>query len=420
MSQSGLLEDLFVLPAIVRRHQNAPLMPEREAFLLHLHQRGTGQSNLRNYAGLLNQIISELRLKRLRAITRVEIDAAAANWKDSEIRHGGRPAGPSSAPRFSWIARRFFRFHSKLVEPRSSKRAFEEELKQYEQFMVVDRRLSPVTIKARLLQTAAFLKWFARTRHRPLHIVSLSDVDRYLRVRTNDLNRVSISSCAAILRAFFRYAESRGWCRAGIAAGIKGPQIRTDFSGPLGPKWSEVLRLLRSTRARNRVERRARPILLLFSLYGLRRGEVRRLELSDFNWASRTFTVRRSKRGGIQQFPLRPELSEAVKAYVKSARPQSDCQNLFLSFHPPYGPMDPSSLTEIVRFRMKRLGISSAQMGPHALRRSCATELLRQGASLREIADFLGHRGCECVGIYAKFDREALSRVAVLDLCAAL
>ena len=65
MSQSGLLEDLFVLPAIVRRHQNAPLMPEREAFLLHLHQRGTGQSNLRNYAGLLNQIISATTAKEI-------------------------------------------------------------------------------------------------------------------------------------------------------------------------------------------------------------------------------------------------------------------------------------------------------------------------------------------------------------------
>jgi site-specific recombinase XerD len=69
---------------------------------------------------------------------------------------------------------------------------------------------------------------------------------------------------------------------------------------------------------------------------------------------------------------------------------------------------------------MTGLGIRSAQMGPHSLRRACATELLRQGASPREIADFLGHRDCQSVGIYAKFDMHSLCKVAALDLCGTL
>jgi len=59
-------------------------------------------------------------------------------------------------------------------------------------------------------------------------------------------------------------------------------------------------------------------------------------------------------------------------------------------------------------------------MGPHSLRHACATELLKQGASLREIADFLGHRDCQSVEIYAKFDMQSLLKVAALDLCGAL
>ena len=88
-----------------------------------------------------------------------------------------------------------------------------------------------------------------------------------------------------------------------------------------------------------------------------------RLLLSDFDWPTRTFTVRRSKRGGLQQFPICRELSEAILSYVKNARPQCSCPNLFVSFHPPYGPMHPCSLSEIVKLRMKHLGIRSRKMG---------------------------------------------------------
>ena len=170
----------------------------------------------------------------------------------------------------------------------------------------------------------------------------------------------------------------------------------------------------------NPVEIRARAILLLFSFYGLRRSEVQQLLLSDFDWQARTFTVHRSKRGGLQQFPIHRELADAILRYIKKARPQSSCRHLFVGFHPPYGPMHPESLSKIVKFRMKRLGIRSDQMGPHSLRRACAPELLKQGASLREIADFLGHRNCQSVDLYATFDRQALCKIAGLDLCRAL
>jgi hypothetical protein len=62
---------------------------------------------------------------------------------------------------------------------------------------------------------------------------------------------------------------------------------------------------------------------------------------------------------------------------------------------------------------MRRLGIESVNFGSHSLRHACATELLRKGTSLKDIASFLGHRNIESVSVYAKYDNRMLRAVAV-------
>jgi hypothetical protein len=54
------------------------------------------------------------------------------------------------------------------------------------------------------------------------------------------LTRVSIRTYAAYLRAFFQYAETRGWCRTGLAAAIMAPCIYAQEAIPSGPSWDDV------------------------------------------------------------------------------------------------------------------------------------------------------------------------------------
>ena len=70
----------------------------------------------------------------------------------------------------------------------------------------------------------------------------------------------------------------------------------------------------------------------------------------------------------------------------------------------------------MVQKRMRRLGIVSACHGPHALRHSCATHLLAEGISLKEIADHLGHVSLAATQIYAKVDMPALREVGNLPI----
>ena len=66
----------------------------------------------------------------------------------------------------------------------------------------------------------------------------------------------------------------------------------------------------------------------------------------------------------------------------------------------------------IVRHSLKRAGVDSPTYGAHQFRHRLATEMLRQGASLGEIGDVLGHRHPQTTKIYTKVDIEALRTLA--------
>ncbi|MBK6501507.1 MAG: tyrosine-type recombinase/integrase [Candidatus Microthrix sp.] len=52
-------------------------------------------------------------------------------------------------------------------------------------------------------------------------------------------------------------------------------------------------------------------------------------------------------------------------------------------------------------------------VGPHRLRHTAATELLRAGASLPEVAQVLRHHSISTTAIYAKVDHLALRELAL-------
>jgi integrase/recombinase XerD len=62
----------------------------------------------------------------------------------------------------------------------------------------------------------------------------------------------------------------------------------------------------------------------------------------------------------------------------------------------------------IRRAKVKR----PARGAAHLLRHSVASSMLRQGASLQEIAALLRHRSVETTQIYAKVDVKALQKIA--------
>ena len=67
----------------------------------------------------------------------------------------------------------------------------------------------------------------------------------------------------------------------------------------------------------------------------------------------------------------------------------------------------------MIRHSIERAGVDAPTFGAHQFRHSLATEMMRQGASLSEIGDVLGHRHPDTTRIYAKVDIESLRALAL-------
>ena len=63
--------------------------------------------------------------------------------------------------------------------------------------------------------------------------------------------------------------------------------------------------------------------------------------------------------------------------------------------------------------RAARAGLGDRIRGTHVLRHSVATQLINAGASIKQIADLLGHRSIDTTAIYAKVDLGSLAAVAL-------
>jgi integrase len=189
----------------------------------------------------------------------------------------------------------------------------------------------------------------------------------------------------------------------------------------MAPTVDEVDHLLATTATNNNPATiRDHAVLSLLIHYGLRRGEVERLTLDDIDWVAETLHVMRPKLRWPQCYPLSAPVGEAILRYLQDARPRCEHRAVFLTINAPFRPLSGSSISAMVRMRLRKQGVKLDRIGAHCLRHSCAGQLLDAGFTLKQIADHLGHRSINSTRIHTKIDVQGLRQVAELDLGALL
>lgn len=396
-----MFDQLFKFPVVVARYRTGPMLEERLAFLTHHANQSYSRNTLRREADRLLLVAQMLGLasQPRRALTVANVERKMANH-----------------PHLYLLAIRWLQFIGRLRQRPAPLTPCSRKITEFADYMEHEADLSPATIYDRCGRVKRFLDQL-HIKDGVLHKITPHRIDVAFQkmLISGCYSRGTIQACATVLRAFFRFAEVRGWCHKGLAASIRNPRVFSQTSLPLGPSWDDVRRLLAMTKGNKPSNIRARPILMLFAIYGLRRGEVSRLRLEDVDWEHEVFRVISSKSGRVRIYPLTRLVGDAILRYLQQVRPRSSHRELFLSLRAPFRPLR-ASLTDVVRDRLRSLHVPLPHYGPHSLRHACASRLLAAGLSLKEIGDQLGHMDPESTRIYAKVDLNGLREVADFDL----
>ena len=156
---------------------------------------------------------------------------------------------------------------------------------------------------------------------------------------------------------------------------------------------------------------RDRAILLLASRLGLRAGDIAALTFADIDWEEACLRVSGKSRCE-DWLPIPQDVGEAILAYLEHERPSIAEQHVFVKAVAPHGAIASYLVSSVVRRAMDRAGIEDApSRGAHVLRHSAATAMLREGATLHQIASVLRHQSIETTYHYAKVDFDLLRMV---------
>ncbi len=282
----------------------------------------------------------------------------------------------------------------------------------FAKYLTRERRLSKATLVYYLPIVRRLLEERFGTRHILLEEIAPADISRFVLRHARTLSRGRAKLMVTALRSFFRFLRLRGDISVDLAAAV--PTVANWRLATL-PKWippEQVDQLIRSSDQSTISGQRNYAILLLLARLGLRSAEVVAINLDDIDWEAGEIRVGGKSRRS-DRLPLPQDAGEALVRYLRNGRPCCSTRRVFVRTRAPHrGFVDSSAIYSLVRRAFDRAGLKPTQKGPYILRHSLATNMLRKGASLREIGEILRHRKLNTTQIYAKVDLESLRKIA--------
>lgn len=243
------------------------------------------------------------------------------------------------------------------------------------------------------------------------------------------LSSCSVGKSVAGWRSFFRLLAEEGHVELDPTSRLESPK---NPKRPPGQALTvkEVQRLLNAADVPGKATAlRDRAVTEVLYATGVRRAELCALDLTDLDHDERELTVREGKGGKGRIVPLTRSAYHQLQRYLEGGRPgladppvdkrgrrqtegrPKDQHALFLTR---FGSrIDPQTVRRILIALRKRAGIRK-EVTPHTMRRTFATHLLKQGASVRHIQVLLGHSCLSTTAQYLRLDAKDLRREILL------
>jgi len=245
-----------------------------------------------------------------------------------------------------------------------------------------------------------------------LSALAASDVIGFVQRHAHHYGHSRASLMVKALRSFLRHLRHRGEIVSDLAACVPAVANRSFAELPKFLLPGQVKQVLDHCDRATVVGRRDYAILLLLARLGLRAGEVTSLRLDDIDWEKGLLAIC-GKGGRWSEMPLPADVGEAISAYLCAGRPSCSDRSVFVrACAPRTGFAGSNTVSALVASALERAGVECARKGAHVFRHTLATEMLRRGASLREIGELLRHRELNTTRIYARVDLSSLRELS--------
>lgn len=292
----------------------------------------------------------------------------------------------------------------------SESRWFDQLAGRYESYLLNDRGATAATRRAYVGVALRFLEYLPASCEEDLGLLQADPVSRFVTAECSRRSVGSASSTTTGMRAFLRFLFLDGITPVLLSPLVTSPAGWGLAGLPRSVPSSIVADLLVSCDRESVAGRRDFAILKLLARLGLRAGEVADLELDHIDWHHGELAVR-GKAHRAERLPLPADVGEAIVAWLEDRRAVAGAgRRVFTRLRAPHGPLNAGAVGAVVRHACARAG--HPPIGPHRLRHTTGTELLRAGANLNEIGRVLRHRRLHTTAIYAKVDLASLSQLA--------
>jgi site-specific recombinase XerD len=217
------------------------------------------------------------------------------------------------------------------------------------------------------------------------------------------------------LRSLFRFLRMKGYCDEKLELAIPAVAHWRMAALPRCLNEQQLKQVLEAFDPRTPCGLRDRAMVLCLSTLGLRPRELAELRLEDIDWRGGTIRLRtrKTRRGAV--LPLPREAGRAVVTYLRKGRPTTTERRVFVqhSGRRRGTALSANAITAAAVRAVRCAGVDAPPGGAYAFRHTVAGRLVAHGASLKEVADFLGHQCLDTTAIYAKLDLPALREVAL-------
>jgi len=267
----------------------------------------------------------------------------------------------------------------------------------------------------------------------------LLDFNTYLEERRVNLNNLDIDviagyyahknyslasrhNCNSALRLFLRHAYDVGMTTSDCSFCILPDNYNRKRKLPTTYNEVEIKRMIEAVERASSIGKRDYLILLLASEYGWRSSDIVNFCFDQIDWDNNTISLDQQKTGISEVYPLLSSVGNAIIDYLKNGRPKTNaCEIIVAGECGKKGKkLSAPTIHSIVTKYMRKANISNwreKKHGPHSLRHSLASNLLKKNVAIPIISTVLGHQSTESTRIYLSIDNLHLKQCALPIPC---